>query len=153
MNVMITAEEMQAVLEKLPQKHPFLFIDRLLELSDEHIVGERRFRPDEYFYSGHFPGDPVTPGVILVEAMAQVGLVAFGIYLLDKERPGVKMRTLFTECAIEFLEIVRPDETVKIFGEKIYWRRNKLQSKVEMKTANGKIVALGTVSGIGVPVE
>ena len=46
------------------------------------LVGAYRFREDEFFYRGHFPGRPITPGVILIETMAQIGVVAFGMYLL-----------------------------------------------------------------------
>ena len=145
-----TPVEMQQILEKLPQKPPFLFIDKIVELSDNHIVAQRRFREDEDFYRGHFPGDPVTPGVILVEAMAQAGLVALGIYLLSKEQPDIKMRTLFSDCSVDFLEMVRPGSLVTIYGERIFWRRNKLKSKVELKLEDGTLAAHGTVSGLGV---
>ena len=69
------------VLDLIPQQDPFRFIDEILELDDDHIVGVYRFRPDADFYRGHFPGNPVTPGVILIESLAQVGIVALGIYL------------------------------------------------------------------------
>jgi 3-hydroxymyristoyl/3-hydroxydecanoyl-(acyl carrier protein) dehydratase len=68
------------ILEMVPQRPPFRFIEEILELDEEHIVGVYRFRSDEYFYAGHFPGLPVTPGVILIETMAQTGVVAFGLY-------------------------------------------------------------------------
>ena len=145
-----TREEMDQVLAKLPQQPPFRFLDRIVELSQDHIVAERRFFEQEYFYKGHFPGDPVTPGVLLIETMAQAGLVALGIYLLECERPGVKMRTLFSDCAIDFVDVVRPGELVTVHAQKIFWRRNKLKSQVELKKENGTIAAHGVVSGLGV---
>ena len=69
------------VLEKVPQQAPFRFIDEIHELDSEHIVASYRFPEDSDFYRGHFPGNLITPGVILVEAMAQAGVVAQGIYL------------------------------------------------------------------------
>ena len=147
-----TAIERQQVLASIPQVGTFRFLDEILELSDDHIVASYLFRGDEWFYSGHFPGDPVTPGVILIEAMAQAGLVALGMYILRKEQPDVRLRTLFSECAVEFLAMVRPGERVVINGQKIYWRRNKLQSKVELRLASGEVAACGTVSGLGVKV-
>ncbi|MBN2397434.1 MAG: beta-hydroxyacyl-ACP dehydratase, partial [Deltaproteobacteria bacterium] len=71
-------ETIRQVLEMVPQMPPFRFIDDILEMDGDHIVGAYRFREDEYFYRGHFPGRPVTPGVILIETMAQTGVVAFG---------------------------------------------------------------------------
>ena len=68
------------VLDLIPQRDPFRFIDDILELDDDHIVGTYRFRPDADFYRGHFPGNPVTPGVILIESLAQVGIVALGCW-------------------------------------------------------------------------
>src|SRR4030065_2658038 len=71
----------ERVLSMVPQQPPFRFIDEILTLDEEHIAGVYRFRSDEYFYRGHFPGLPITPGVILIETMAQTGVVAFGLYL------------------------------------------------------------------------
>ncbi len=141
---------MQAVLDKLPQQPPFRFVDKIIELSDSHIVAQRRYRPDEYFYTGHFPGDPITPGVILLETMAQAGLVSLGIYILMLEQSHTNMRTLFSDCAVDFLEVVRPGALVTVYGERVFWRRNKLKSKVEMRLEDGKIAAHGMVSGLGV---
>ena len=77
---------LRQILEVIPQQAPFRFIDEITEIDRDHIVGSYMFRKDEFFYEGHFPGHPITPGVILVESMAQVAVVAFGIYLLVEER-------------------------------------------------------------------
>ena len=73
------------VLARLPQRPPFRFVDEILELDEEHVVAAYRWREDADFYRGHFPGNPVTPGVLLIESMAQASVVALGIYLLEKE--------------------------------------------------------------------
>ncbi len=148
---MLTPEEVLAI---LPQQRPFRFIDRLVELDADHAIGEYTFRQDEGFYAGHFPGDPVTPGVILLETMCQTGLVALGIYLLGLEAPRdevAKTVTLFTESQVEFERIVRPGDTVRVTAEKVYWRRRKLKSNVVLTLADGSPVARGTVAGMGVP--
>ena len=146
------ANERQEVLDQLPQVGSFRFIDQIQELSEQHIKASYHFTGKEWFYAGHFPGDPVTPGVILIEAMAQAGLVALGIYILSKERSNSKLRTLFSECSVEFLNVVLPGETVHVLGERVYWRRNKLQSKISLFRESGELVAVGTFSGLGVEV-
>ena len=63
----------------IPQQKPFRFVDEIISINKDKIVGAYTFKQDEFFYSGHFPGNPITPGVILLESMAQVGVVAFAI--------------------------------------------------------------------------
>jgi len=140
------------VLDLIPQQDPFRFIDEIIELDDDHIVGTYRFRPDADFYRGHFPGNPVTPGVILIESLAQVGIVALGIYLLaqESEADTTKMMTLFTDTDVEFSGIVNPGDRVTITAEKVFFRRRKLRSNAEMKLDDGTIVCSGAVSGMGV---
>ena len=150
---MLTPEQ---VLELIPQQRPFRFIDRILELGESTAVGEYTFRADESFYPGHFPGNPVTPGVILVETMCQTGLVAMGIHLMGLEMPReevAKTITLFTDANVEFARVVPPETTVRVTAEKLFWRRRKLKSKVQLTLADGTYVAGGTVSGMGVSRE
>ena len=141
------------ILELLPQQRPFRFVDEILEVDEQRIVGRYTFREDEWFYAGHFPGRPVTPGVILLESMCQVGVVALGIYLFALERSVEEARnwtTLFVDAESEFLRSVLPGECVTIRGERIFWRRNKLRAKIEMFAADGTLVAQTTASGLGV---
>jgi 3-hydroxyacyl-[acyl-carrier-protein] dehydratase len=144
------------VLQLIPQQEPFRFIDEIISLDDEQIVGAYRFRENEYFYRGHFPGNPITPGVILIEAMAQTGVVAFGIYLLSRQkkmRPGqMNMPVSLFSLAdgVEFKQIVAPGERVIIKGKKIYFRKNIIRASVSMERENGEIICFGELSGVGV---
>jgi 3-hydroxyacyl-[acyl-carrier-protein] dehydratase len=144
------------VLQLVPQQEPFRFIDEIISLDDEQIVGAYRFRENEYFYRGHFPGNPITPGVILIEAMAQTGVVAFGIYLLSRQkkmRPGqmnMPMSLFSLADGVEFKQIVAPGERVIIKGKKIYFRKNIIRASVSMERENGEIICVGELSGVGV---
>ncbi len=141
------------VLDLLPQQEPFRFVDEILEVDEDHIVARYRFRPDADFYRGHFPGDPITPGVILLESLAQVGVVALGIYIyaLEYGREGVNTRVaLFSDASIDFSGIVKPGERVTVSAQKTFFRRHKLRSEASMALDDGTIVCAGTISGFGV---
>jgi 3-hydroxyacyl-[acyl-carrier-protein] dehydratase len=144
----------QELLALLPQQEPFRFVDEVVEVDDEHIEAVYRWREDADFYRGHFPGNPVTPGVLLIEAMAQAGVVALGIYLLAKEVPpeeAEKLVTVFTDAQVDFSGRVLPGDRVRISGRKVFFRRLKLRSQVEMHLEDGSLVCSGVLSGMGVP--
>jgi len=144
----------EEVLALVPQQEPFRFIDEITELDEEHIVANYRFRPDADFYRGHFPGNPITPGVILTETMAQAGVVAFGIYLyaLETSLEEVnKMLTIFTDANVDFTGSVKPGDRVTTTGRVKFFRRKKLRATVEMKLDDGTVVCSGELSGMGVP--
>ena len=140
------------VLARIPQQEPFRFVDEILEIDSDHVVASYRWREDSDFYRGHFPGNPVTPGALLVESMAQAAVVALGIYLLEQESPEAtgKLVTLFTDVNVEFSGLVRPGDRVLIRGRKLFFRRRKLRSEAEMRLEDGTLVCSGTLSGMGV---
>lgn len=138
------------LLDYLPQQPPFRFVDKVLEADERHIVCEYTFRPEEDFYRGHFPGQPITPGVILLEAMAQAGVVLQGLYLLMRE--GISMgeyRTMFTDAEVEWHAPVGPGETVTIAAVLLVWRQMRIRSRVELRIG-GRLAASGVLGGIGV---
>lgn len=142
------------VLARLPQQEPFRFVDEILEIDADHVVATNIFRADADFYRGHFPDNPVTPGVLLVEAMAQAGVVAQGIWLVTRESgPAAadKLVTVFTDADVEFSGLVPPGAKVRIEGRKQFFRRNKLRARVQMTLEDGTVVCSGTLSGMGVP--
>ena len=146
----------QEVLQLVPQQEPFRFIDEIISLDDEQIIGAYRFREDEYYYRGHFPGNPITPGVILIETMAQVGVVAFGIYLLSRRenmRPAqmdMPLSLFSVADGVEFKQIVTPGQRVIVKAKKVYFRKNIMKASVVMERENGQIICFGNLSGVGV---
>ena len=142
------------VLALVPQQAPFRFIDEISEIDREHIVASYRFPEDADFYRGHFPGNPITPGVILVEAMAQAGVVAQGLYLyaLDFDAEEIeKVVTVFTDANVDFTGQVLPGERITTTGRVQFFRRKKLRAEVETRLDDGTVVCSGVLSGMGVP--
>jgi len=146
---------MNQVLELIPQQPPFRFIDDILEIEDKAITAVYRFREDECFYKGHFHGNPITPGVILIETMAQTGVVAMGIcQLLQQGFDTDRLKAITPLFAfaddIEFSGIVSPGENVIISGEMVYFRKGTIKTKTYISRESGEKVCSGTLTGAGV---
>lgn len=135
------------IISKLPYSKPFLFVDELVSINENGVVGNYTFDENLDFYKGHFKDNPVTPGVILTETMAQIGVVCLGLFLLNNE---VNKKTIIalTSNEIEFLKPVYPNEKVTVISEKIYFRFGKLKCKVKMLNAKNEEVCSGTIAGI-----
>ena len=134
------------ILLKLPYSKPFLFVDEIISINENGVEGSFTFNEELDFYNGHFKNNPVTPGVILIETMAQIGLVCLGIYLLKEENKNLKFA--FTSSEIEFIKPVFPNEKVVVISEKVYFRFGKLKCKVKMINAKKEEVCSGTISGM-----
>ncbi|MGS0747134.1 3-hydroxyacyl-ACP dehydratase FabZ family protein [Halpernia sp. GG3] len=135
----------EEILKKLPYSQPFLFVDEIISINENGVEGNFTFNENLDFYKGHFKNNPITPGVILTECMAQIGLVCLGIYLI--ENVTEKSLVALTSTQIEFLKPVYPNEKVTVRSEKIYFRFNKLKCKVLMKNQEDEIVCQGVISG------
>lgn len=137
----------QRIISKLPYSKPFLFVDEIININENGVEGTYTFDENLDFYKGHFVGFPVTPGVILIEVMAQIGLVCLGIFLLN-DTFDKDTSIALTSTEIEFLKPVFPNEKVTVISEKIYFRFGKLKCKVIMKNAKGEEVSTGTIAGM-----
>ena len=150
----VNEELKKEILSLVPQQAPFRFIDEIISLDEEKITGAYRFKEDEFFYLGHFPSRPITPGVILIETMAQIGATAFGIYLMacqKKMRPSEmdKALSLFSSVdGVEFKGFVAPGERVIVKGNKNYFRKGVLKVETTMERENGEIICWGTLMGV-----
>ncbi len=95
--------------ELLPHRPPFLFIDKIMELSEDTVVGVKNVTMNETFFVGHFPGEPVFPGVIQIEAMAQTG----GILAMSSVDNPKDYITLFAKIDdVKFRNKVVPGDTI-----------------------------------------
>ncbi len=138
----------QDIIQELPYSKPFLFVDEILAIDDDHIKGSYRFKKDEFFYAGHFKDNPVTPGVILTECMAQIGMACFGIYLLGDNWNRDEIGVAMTSDEMNYYKPVYPGEKVFVTSEKIYFRFGKLKCNVAMFDEDNKKIAKGVIAGV-----
>ena len=137
----------QEIISKLPYSKPFLFVDEIINIDENGVEGTYTFDENLDFYKGHFKENPITPGVILTETMAQIGVVCLGIFILNHTF-STNTSIALTSTDIEFLKPVLPNEKVTVVSEKIYFRFGKLKCKVFMKNQNDEIVCSGTIAGM-----
>jgi 3-hydroxyacyl-[acyl-carrier-protein] dehydratase len=141
------------LLDQLPHTEPFRFVQSIERVSDDGIRGACHFRSDHTFYKGHYPGFPITPGSIISEAMAQLGLTAFGMYLLSQEKKHKygKCHPVLTEAQTDYFKAVYPGETITVEAVKIFFRFKKLKCSITAWNAAGEQIATGTFSGMLIP--
>ena len=137
----------QEIIAFLPYSKPFLFVDEIISITENGVEGTYFFDEKLDFYKGHFKNNPVTPGVILTETMAQIGVVCLGVYLLNNTF-NKKSLIALTSSEIEYLKPVFPNQKVKVISEKIYFRFNKLKCKVSMFNEAEEEVCRGTIAGM-----
>ncbi len=126
----MTTEEIR---NAIPHREPMLLVDEVVEKTEKHIVTRKTFRDDEYFTQGHYPGNPIVPGIILCE----VGMQSGAILLSQFAGEGVPVATRMND--VRFRQMVKPGDTVEVYVELIEQLANAFFMKAKM-TKDGKQV-------------
>jgi len=140
---------MQSTIEEiLPHRRPFLFVDRVINFkAGEKIIAEKDLLPDEYFFTGHFPGEPIMPGVLVSEALAQASGLLLGLTWKEKERSmkDGKMNLFLANINIKFFTPANPRDTLRLEAiiEKEYGRLSLFKVNALVGT---KPIARGTLT-------
>jgi UDP-3-O-[3-hydroxymyristoyl] N-acetylglucosamine deacetylase/3-hydroxyacyl-[acyl-carrier-protein] dehydratase len=132
--------DINAIQRILPHRSPFLLVDKIIDFQlDERVVAVKNVTVDEWFFNGHFPGRPVMPGVLIIEAMAQAG----GVLLLNGiENPGDKLVYFMSMNNVKFRKTVVPGDQI-IFDVHMVSRRSKVIQIKGKALVDGVVVAEG----------
>ena len=127
---------MEEILSAIPHRPPFLFVDTIVEVTDTKIKTTRKARPDEEFFKGHYPGNPIMPGVLICEAIFQSGAILLS-RIMGNVEDGVPVLARINNA--KFKNMVKPGDVLDIEAEiaekmsNVYFLKGK--ASVDGKTA------------------
>ena len=129
------------IIRCLPYKKPFIFVNGLEGVNSNSIEGYCIFNKENPMLQGHFKDNPVVPGVLLLEAMGQIGIVCHFIYLSEIYKINKLFYPIIANIEMDFLKTANTDEKLIVSGEKVYFRNNLLKSKVNVRNLKGEVLA------------
>jgi 3-hydroxyacyl-[acyl-carrier-protein] dehydratase len=142
---MMTIEEIKEV---IPHRYPFLLVDRVLEMEEEKITAYKNVTGNEEFFNGHFPGAPIMPGVLQVEALAQAGAILLMKQAVDNPEEHLMVFTGIKNC--KFRKQVVPGDQLKLEVELGTMRRNFV-TMIGKATVDGEVTCELEASAAIVP--
>jgi beta-hydroxyacyl-ACP dehydratase FabZ len=129
--------KIEQVMGLLPHRYPFLLVDRVIELSDDKVVALKNVTINEPFFQGHFPGAPVMPGVLQIEAMAQTGGILASRSV--SFNPETHVMLFMAIDAVKFRKAVTPGDQLRI--EVVPLRKGKIFKMKGEITVDGQVVS------------
>jgi 3-hydroxyacyl-[acyl-carrier-protein] dehydratase len=130
---------MEQVLNAIPHRPPFLFVDRVIELKENKIKTVKEISPDESFFEGHYPGNPIMPGVLICESVFQTGAILLSSMIGDAKE-GVPVLTRIQNA--KFKNMVKPGDILEIEAELVEKVSNAFFLKGSVSVAGRKAVTV-----------
>ena len=131
--------DVRQIVDIMPHRYPFLLVDRILEMNGKRVVGLKNVTINEPFFQGHFPGHPVMPGVLIVEAMAQAGGLLL-MSLVPQEDHAGKVIYFMSLDAVKFRRPVVPGDQLRFDIEMLKFGGKTCRMK-GIATVDGAVVA------------
>lgn len=138
----MTEYDIQKILDTIPHRYPFLLVDRVVEIEEgRRAVGIKNVSANEWYFQGHFPGNPIMPGVLIVEALAQVGAVA----LLSSPEHRGKLGLFAGIDKLRFRRLVKPGDQLRleVTLDRI---RGPVGKASAVATVDGEVAAAGQLT-------
>ena len=132
------------IISRLPYLGSFLFVDEISFIDENKVVGYYTFKKDAFFYNSHFSHVPITPGVILIEMIGQIGMVCHLIYLNKLHETNSPFHPILSNVEASFLKQVSINDKLKVISNKIYYRKGVLKSKLELYNSQNELCAFCT---------
>jgi 3-hydroxyacyl-[acyl-carrier-protein] dehydratase len=139
------------ILAAIPQQPPFRFVDAITYVDSQRVESNFFLDSDAFFFKGHFPGHPVTPGVILTEIMAQAGMIPLGVFLMQETATGADTGSNFpvlTSTNVQFYRQVSGGQRVYVEAEKVLFRHGKLRCNVRLRDEANTLLCEGEITGM-----
>jgi 3-hydroxyacyl-[acyl-carrier-protein] dehydratase len=127
-----------SVLEGIPHRDPFLFIDKILEIDETKIIAQKEIKDSEAFFKGHYPNNPIMPGVLLCECIFQAGALWISKQKLQKEKIGDKVPVVSRVNNVKFKRAVLPNAILTIESSYVQQLSEAYYMKGNIKL-NGKL--------------
>lgn len=150
----MTEMNIQDILSTLPHRYPFILIDKIIELiPGEHVVAIKNVTINEPYFTGHFPGNPVMPGVLIVEALAQASIVmSASAAALNGEDPADFLHYFAGIDNARFKQVVVPGDQLRLEANVIKTRRDMMKAKCEA-TVDGQIACSAELMSVKRKIE
>jgi len=130
------------IIQRLPYLDYFCFVDEISDINEYSVTGHYTFPESSFFYKAHFKHIPVTPGVILLEMMGQIGLVCHLIFIHGLYKNEVPFHPILSNVDATFLKKVNINDRLTVISKRIYYRHETLKSDVELYNSSNELCVI-----------